>query len=460
MLHDYQKAALDWVLEKPYCGLFLEMGLGKTLIALTALDRLLNDYFCVEKILVVAPLRVATDTWPAEAAKWPHLKDLRLSIVAGQPTAEHRKRALRRPADIYVINRENIDWLVSYMGKNWDFDCVVIDELSSFKNQASRRFTQLRRVRPKIKRLIGLTGTPAPNGLIDLWAQIYLLDQGDRLGTGIVDYRSRYFRAEGQEHGMVYVPWKESKSRIYQAIQDIVISMNSADYLDLPPLTETVRKVRLDGNARKLYDSMERDLLLPYVDDADAEVTALTAAALSTKLLQMASGAVYDDERGIRMIHDSKLDALEDVIEAANGKPVMVFYNYIHSFDRLKARFPSARALGKGKAGSQDIADWNADRIPILLLHPKSAGHGLNLQESSCQSLVWYDQSWSLEENLQAVARAYRQGQKRPVVVTRLIADDTIDEKVFDAISRKAYGQAALMDAVKARIRGLTCGKN
>lgn len=410
---------------------------------------MLNDYFDAGRVLVIAPLRVADDTWAREVEKWDHLQHLRISKILG--SAIQRRKAIKAEADIYVINRENVEWLVGELGTRWDFDTVIIDELSSFKNHQSKRFRALRRVRPMINRVIGLTGTPAPNGLIDLWPQIYLLDQGERLGKTVSSYRDRYF-VPGDRNGHVVYKWKqkkESEQRIYEAISDIAVSMKSEDWLELPPRVDRVVPVRLSEKARNLYEQLESDLLLPY---QDADVVASTAAVLSNKLLQMASGAVYDEERGVKKIHDAKLDSLEDIIEAANGKPVMVFYNFKHSLDRIQERFPQARTLRKGKEGNQDIADWNNDKIPLLLLHPKSAGHGLNLQESSCQTVAWYDNSWSLEEFQQANARVYRQGQKRSIVVMQLIAEGSIDEDVVAAIGKKEAGQEELMQAVKARI--------
>jgi len=448
-LHEYQRYAVEQTLEKPYIGLFLEMGLGKTLITLTVLDELRNNYFSANRILVIAPLRVAADTWPREIQKWPQLRHVSYSLVLG--SLDQRKNALRKPADIYIINRENVPWLVGHMGRNWNFDVVVVDELSSFKNHQATRFRALKTVRGKIKRLIGLTGTPAPNGLIDLWAQIYLLDEGKRLGTHITHYRTRYFFRGYEEYR--WTPRKETKDHIYAAISDIVLSMESADFLDMPPQIEISHPVCLSAEGRKLYDQLENTLLIPY---EGADVTAQTAAMLSGKLLQMASGAVYDECGGVRYIHDDKIDALQDIIEAANGKPVLVFYNYVHSLDRLQQAFPSARTLGKGAKATKDIADWNADRIPILLLHPRSAGHGLNLQESSCQHVIWFDQVWSLEENQQAPARISGGLRRRhSVVVIRLVAENTIDENVCLAVEQKAATQQALMAAVKARITNL-----
>lgn len=453
--HQYQEYATQRIIDTNFIALLLEMGLGKTVSTLTAIDLLLNDYYDAGKILVIAPLRVADDTWAREVEKWDHLRHLRISKVLG--SAEQRKRALRAEADIYVINRENVEWVVTHYGNQWPFDTVVIDEISSFKNHQSKRFRALRRVRPMMKRVVGLTGTPAPNSLIDLWSQVYLLDQGERLGKTITGYRDRYF-VPGERSGHVVYNWKqkkESEERIYEAISDIAVSMKTKDWLELPERIDRVIPVRLPDQARQLYKKLERDLLLPYLD---ADVVAQTAAVLSNKLLQMASGAVYDEERGIKLIHEAKSDALEDIVEAANGKPVMVFYNYKHSFSRIQQRFPQARILRKGKDGNEDIRAWNNDEIPLLLLHPKSAGHGLNLQESSCQTVVWFDQIWSLEEDQQANARVHRQGQTKRIVVSRLVAEDTMDEDAVTALVRKAAGQEALMDAVKARIEKVKKG--
>lgn len=447
--HKYQEYAIQRIIETPYIALLLEMGLGKTVSTLTAIDLLLNDYFDAGRVLVIAPLRVAEDTWPREIEKWDHLRHLRIAKVLG--TIEQRRRALRADADIWIINRENVEWLVGEYGSKWPFDMVVIDESSSFKNHQSKRFRALRRVRPMIRRLVELTGTPAPNGLMDLWAQIYLLDQGERLGKTITAYRDRYF-IPGERSGHIVYKWqekKEAEQRIYEAISDIVVSMKAEDWLELPEKIELTVPIRITGKPRDLYRKLEHDLLLEY---EDADVVAQTAAVLSNKLLQMASGAVYDEERGVKHIHDAKLDQLEDDLEAANGKPVMVFYYYQHSLDRIRRRFPQARVLRKGKEGRDDIRAWNNNEIPLLCLHPKSAGHGLNLQESNCQTVIWFDQIWSLEEYLQAIARVYRQGLANRIVVRRYVAEDTMDEAAVEAIERKNTGQEALMQAVKARI--------
>lgn len=447
--HQYQEYATKRILDTPFIALLLEMGLGKTVSTLTAMDLLLNDYFEAGRVLVIAPLRVADDTWAREIEKWDHLRHLRISKVLG--SAAVRRKALKAEADIYVINRENVEWLVSEYGSQWPFDTVVIDELSSFKNPQAKRFKALRRVRPMMKRVIGLTGTPAPNSLMDLWAPMYLIDQGERLGKTITGYRDRYF-TPGSRNGHVVYEWKakqEAEERVYEAISDIAVSMKAEDWLELPERIDRTIQIPLSLKAWEMYKKLEKELLLPFLD---ADVVANTAAVLSNKLLQMASGAVYDEEKGVKLIHEAKLDALEDVIEAANGKPVMVFYNFKHSLSRIQERFPQARILRKGKDGNEDIRAWNNDEIPLLLLHPKSAGHGLNLQDSSCRTVVWFDQIWSLEEDQQANARVHRQGVRHNIVVIRLVAEGTMDEDAVAALERKAAGQDALMEAVKARI--------
>lgn len=415
------------------------------------MDYLLYDSFDIDKVLIIGPKRVVQDTWKREARKWAHTKHLESEMVLLDGSAVQRRKLLKSNASIFLIGRELVEWLVSEYGDKWPFDMVVIDESSSFKNPQSKRFKALRRVRPLIKRIVELTGTPAPNGLEDLWAPTYLLDQGERLGKTMTGFRDRYFTA-GARSGYVVYNWKakaEAEDKIYKAIGDIAVSMKAEDWLELPERIDRVYTVKLSELAKALYKKLEKELLLEYMD---ADVVALTAATLSIKLLQMASGAVYDEERGVKLIHDGKLDALEDIIEAAQGKPVMVFYNFKHSLTRIRERFPQMRILRKGKDGTDDIRAWNNDEIPLLLLHPKSAGHGLNLQESSCQTVVWFDQIWSLEEDQQANARVHRQGQMRRIVVMRLVAEGTMDEDAVAALERKAAGQESLMQAIKARI--------
>jgi SNF2 family DNA or RNA helicase len=442
--HQYQEYAVDRIMDTPAVGLFLEMGLGKTVITLTAIEQLLYDRFDASKVLVIAPLRVAEDTWSRESLKWDHTKHLRISKILGD--VKKRQNALKAEADIYVINRENVPWLVGYLGKKWPFDTVVIDELSSFKSSSAQRFRALRRVRPLMKRVIGLTGTPAPNGLLDLWAQVYLLDLGERLGTTVSGYRDRYFLA-GAKSGHVVYEWKEKKEseeNIHAKIADICISMKAEDWLDMPKRIDRVVPLPLGPKEKAMYDQLERDLLLPMVG---ADIVANGAAVLSNKLLQMANGAAYDENRGVHEIHNVKMDALEDLSEAANGKPVLVFYAYKHDLSRIKARFPKARTLDS----ADDIAEWNEGKISMLLAHPASAGHGLNLQAGG-NIIVWFGLTWSLELYQQANARLHRQGQTQSVIVHHLIAEGTIDEDVMSALENKATGQEALLAAVKARI--------
>lgn len=453
--HNYQRYAIEKIIELSACGLFLEMGMGKTVSTLTAIQELMHDYFEVTKTLIVAPLRVARMTWSSEIEKWDHLQDLKLSKVLG--SERDRLRALEADADIYIINRENTEWLVNHYGKAWPFDMVVIDELSSFKSNKSRRFKALRKVRPLIKRVVGLTGTPTPNGLIDLWPQIYLLDRGERLGKTITGYRKEYFDP-GQKNwqtGVVYnyLLKEGSEKAIYEKISDICISMKAEDYLEVPELKEIPIEVELDPKDYKKYKQLEADLLLPLSDAEDIE--ALTAATLSNKLLQMANGAVYDEKRKVHLIHDEKLKALEEIIEAANGKPVIVYYNYKHDLERIKRYFKDVRTLET----EEDISDWNAGRVPILALHPASAGHGLNLQHGG-NIIVWFGLNWSLELYQQANARLHRQGQTSKVTAYLLVTKDTIDEDVVAALRSKNCTQDNLLNALKARIKNFGGGGN
>ncbi|MGD9678412.1 MAG: SNF2-related protein [Vulcanibacillus sp.] len=450
--HEYQRYAIQKIIDTPAAGLFLEMGLGKTVITLTALEQLKYNYFDANKVLIIAPLRVAEDTWSRESQKWDHLKNLSISKILGD--RRMREKALKANADLHIINRENVPWLVSVTGKDWPFDTVIIDELSSFKSSSSKRFRALRRVRPFINRIIGLTGTPTPNGLLDLWAQVYLLDQGERLGGTITGYRNRYF-SPGARSGYIVYDWEqkeEAEKNIYEKISDICISMKAEDWLEMPERIDRIVPVRLNEKARMQYQKLERDLLLPM---ADADIVANTAAVLSNKLLQMANGAVYDEKRGVCEIHEAKLDALEDIIEAANGNPVLVFYAYKHDLDRIKNRFKQTRTLENGS----DIAEWNAGKIELAVVHPASAGHGLNLQDGG-SVIVWFGLTWSLELYQQAIARLHRQGQKRSVIIHHLITEDTLDEGVMKALEGKAVTQEALMQAVKARIENVKGNRN
>ncbi len=448
--HEYQQHAVQWVLDKPACGLFLGMGLGKTAVTLTALVELLHDRFEVVRPLVIAPLRVAQSTWPDETEKWDHLQHLRVSKVLG--SQQQRLAALQDDADLWVANRENVKWLVELYGRGWPFDMIIVDELSSFKSPSSQRFRALRKVRPLARRVVGLTGTPAPNGLIDLWSQVYLLDRGERLGKTLTEYRERWF-TPGRRNGYVvyeWVPRPFAEEEIYERISDICVSMRSEDWLQLPERLDRVVAVKLSPEARATYRRMEREMLLPFVG---ADVVAGSAAVLTNKLLQLANGAVYDEEGGVRYIHDCKLDVLEDLVEAANGRPVMVAYSYRHDLARIKQRFPMAREL----EGPEDVRAWNRGEVSILLTHPASAGHGLNLQAGG-NTLIWFGLPWSLELYQQAVARLHRQGQTERVVVHHLLAEGTMDGDVMRALSGKATTQGALLEAVKARIgRVKTC---
>lgn len=441
--HSYQAYATEFIVSHPVCALMLDMGLGKTVITLTALWLLALDYFTVGKVLVIAPKRVAEDTWSREFEKWEHLFGLKISKVLG--TKQQREVALQSKANIYIINRENVAWLVE--NYKWDFDTVVIDELSSFKSNKAQRFKALKKVRPKIKRMIGLTGTPAPNGLLDLWPQINLLDMGERLGRFIGGYREQYFLPDKRNQNMIfsYKPKEGAEDKIYEKIGDICISMKAIDYLDMPKCIYTKLEVSMNEKEQLLYHQLEKDLVLQIGED---ELDAINVAALSNKLLQMANGAVYDEQKKVIPIHDKKLEALEDLIEAANGKPLLVAYWFKHDKERIKARF-DVREIDTSK----DIADWNEGKIPVALIHPASAGHGLNLQEGGA-TIVWFGLTWSLELYQQMNARLYRQGQKSTVVIQHIIAEGTVDEDVMAALERKDISQVALINAVKVRIGG------
>lgn len=445
--HNYQAHGIDHVLQNPYCGLFLDMGLGKTAITLTAIDRLLYEEFESDKVLVIAPKKVAEDTWARETLKWDHLKHLRLSIILG--TERQRIEALRAKADIYIINRENVAWLVTHLGGAWPFDTVVIDELSSFKNPQAQRFKALRTVRPKMRRVIGLTGTPAPNGLEDLWAQLYLLDQGERLGKTITGYRTQYFNKTPYVNYPEYKLKQSScEQQIYSKIEDICVSMKAADYLELPKRIDRVKTVKLPGKIMENYLAFEKDLILNMPDAED--ITAVNAAALSTKLLQFSNGAVYDSESNWHEVHREKLEALEEEIEAANGNPVLVFYSYKHDLERILKYFKALKPVVL--KGSAEVERWNKGEIRLLLAHPASAGHGLNMQDGG-NVLVWFGLQWGLELYQQAVARLDRQGQTKPVINSRIVSEGTIDEELLLSLQDKAVRQDALMAAIKARIK-------
>ena len=425
------------------------LGLGKTVLTLTAIADLLFDSFEAHRILVIAPLRVARDTWPDELHKWEHLSNLRLSVAVGTET--ERKAALQAKADIYIINRENVGWLIEDSGIPFDFDTLVVDELSSFKNHQTKRFRSLMKVRPKVVRIIGLTGTPSSNGLMDLWAEYRLLDMGQRLGRFIGQYRSTYFTPDKRNGQVIfsYKPLPFAEKEIYAKIADITISMKSTDHLIMPELVTAGYPVKLSDKERERYDELRQDLVLK-LDGGD--VTAANAAALSGKLCQMANGAVYGDDGTVHYIHDRKLDALEDLIEAANGKPVLVAYWFKHDLERISARLKDRHISFTKLDTSDSIASWNEGKWPVALIHPASAGHGLNLQ-SGGSTIIWFGLTWSLELYQQANARLWRQGQKaETVVLHHIIAKDTIDERVMKALSAKDKTQTALIDAVKANL--------
>lgn len=445
--YDYQAYATQWLLDKEKAALFLDMGMGKSVITLTAINELMFDYFDVAKVLVIAPLRVAQNTWDSEIEKWEHLRHLRIAKILGNE--KERIQALNATAHIYIINRENVKWLVGRCGKHWPFDMVVIDELSSFKSHQAQRFKALRKIRPFMKRVVGLTGTPAPNSLIDLWPQIYLLDGGERLGKTITGFRERYFIPDKRNQYVVfsYKPREGAEEAIYKKLSDICVSMKVEDYLKLPERINNIIPVHMPKKAKEKYDQLERNLLLPL---KDSDIVANTAAVLTNKLLQMANGAVYDENGDVQEIHNAKLKALEDVLEAANGKPVLIFYAYKHDLARIKKHLKGQDL--KVLDTAEDINAWNKGKVPIMLAHPASAGHGLNLQAGG-NIIVWFGLTWSLELYSQANARLYRQGQKQNVIIHHLVAKGTMDEDVMRVLENKEAGQEALLNAIKARVR-------
>ena len=445
--HEYQKYVTEYIETHPVAAVLLDMGLGKTSITLTALNNLLFDSFKVRRILVIAPLRVARNTWGAEIEKWDHLSGLRYAVAVG--TENERMAALRKKADIFLINRENVQWLIAESGIPFDFDMVVVDELSSFKNHQTKRFRALMKVRPNVKRIVGLTGTPSSNGLMDLWAEFRLLDMGERLGRFIGQYRTSYFRPDKQNGQVVfsYKPLPGAEKQIYGKISDITISMKSTDHLRMPELINSRYTVYLSERENSRYEDLKKDLVLQL---PDGEITAANAASLSGKLSQMANGAIYTDAGDVIAIHERKLDALEDIIEAANGKPVLVAYWFRHDLERISERLQKLKVPCSRLDTDGSIRKWNAGEIPVALIHPASAGHGLNLQGGG-NTLVWFGLTWSLELYQQTVARLWRQGQaSETVVVQHIITKGTIDERIMKALSEKDTTQAALIEAVKA----------
>ena len=447
--HEYQKYAIEFIKRNPVAAILLDMGMGKTSIVLSALNELMYDSFEVTKVLIIAPLRVARNTWSDEIKKWDHLNGIRYSIAVG--TAAERQAALKANADIYIINRENVPWLIEDSGLPFDYDCVIVDELSSFKNWQAKRFKALMKVRPKIRRIVGLTGTPSSNGLMDLFAEFKVLDMGERLGRFIGQYRVNYFKPDRMNGPIVYtyklLPGAEE--RIYDRISDITISMKATDHLDMPELISNEYKVYLDDDERSKYEEMKDELVLQL---PGREITAANAAALSGKLSQLANGAIYDDGGSVNAFHERKLDALEDLIESANGKAVLVAYWFKHDLARITERLNKLKIVFEKLDSDKSIEKWNAGELQVGLIHPASAGHGLNLQ-SGGNVLVWFGITWSLEFYQQTVARLWRQGQtSRTVTVIHIVTAGTVDERILKALEAKDNTQKALIEAVKAEV--------
>lgn len=447
--HEYQKYAIEFIKKNPIAAILLDMGMGKTSIVLSALNELMFDSFEVTKVLIIAPLRVARNTWSDEIKKWDHLNGIRYSIAVG--TAAERLAALKADADIYIINRENVPWLIEDSGLPFDFDCVVVDELSSFKNWQAKRFKALMKVRPKIRHIVGLTGTPSSNGLMDLFAEFKILDMGERLGRFISQYRINYFKPDRMNGPIVYtyklLPGAED--RIYDKISDITISMKATDYLDMPELISNEYKVYLDEDERSKYEEMKDELVLQLLG---SEITAANAASLSGKLSQLANGAIYDDDGSVNTFHERKLDALEDLIESANGKPVLVAYWFKHDLTRITERLNKLKIVFEKLDFDKSIEKWNAGELQVGLIHPASAGHGLNLQ-SGGNVIVWFGITWSLELYQQTIARLWRQGQTSgTVTVIHIVTEGTVDERILKALEARDQTQSALIDAVKAEV--------
>ena len=447
--HEYQTYAIEFIKKNPIAAILLDMGMGKTSIVLSALNELMYDSFEVTKVLIIAPLRVARNTWSDEIKKWDHLNGIRYSIAVG--TAAERLAALKADADIYIINRENVPWLIEDSGLPFDYDCVVVDELSSFKNWQAKRFKALMKVRPKIRRIVGLTGTPSSNGLMDLFAEFKILDMGERLGRFISQYRVNYFKPDRMNGPIVYtyklLPGAEE--RIYDRISDITISMKATDYLDMPELISNEYKVYLDEDERSKYEEMKDELVLQL---PGGEITAANAAALSGKLSQLANGAIYDDDGSVNAFHERKLDALEDLIESANGKPILVAYWFKHDLARITERLNKLKVVFEKLDSDKSIEKWNAGELQVGLIHPASAGHGLNLQ-SGGNVIVWFGITWSLELYQQTIARLWRQGQTSgTVTVIHIVTEGTVDERILKALEAKDQTQSALIDAVKAEV--------
>lgn len=449
--HDYQRHCINRIIDTPRLGLFLDMGLGKTSIVLSAVKELKYNRFAVSKVLVIAPKKVAEGTWSKEKDKWDHTKCLRISRVLG--SEKKRIRALYEPADVYIINRENVVWLVDFYKNDWPFDMVVIDESSSFKSHKAKRFKALSAIAPRIKRIVELTGTPSPNGLADLWAQLYLLDEGARLGTRYAGFRERYFDAGPRHNGIVYrySAKQGSEEAILSAISDICVSMKASDYLELPDCVMHEVPVELDPKAAKAYRELEREMVLELPDD---EVTVTSAAALSNKLLQLGNGAIYGEDHSVHEVHGCKIEAFMELIESlsASGKSALVFYNYQHDRERLQKALAKTGLVVRELKTTEDEDDWNAGKIDILLTHPASSAYGLNLQQGG-NHVVWFGLNWNYELYTQANKRLHRQGQTEKVIVHHLVCEGTRDEDVMAALVRKDDVQQFVMDSLKARIK-------
>lgn len=443
--HNYQNYAKDFILAHKVSALFLDCGLGKTITTLTAINELMYDSFEISKVLIIAPLRVAQSTWKEEIEKWDHLNLLRYSIAVGDE--KERLKALKQKSDIYIINRENVDWLVTKSGIDINFDMLIIDELSSFKSHTSKRFKSLLKIRPYFERVVGLTGTPSSNGLMDLWAEFRVLDLGERLGRYITHYRNEYFLPDKRNGAVIfsYKPQPNAEERIYRRLADITISMKSTEYLKMPELILNELEINLDEEDQMKYKKFKKEMVMTI---QEKEIDAINAASLSNKLIQLANGSIYDEDKKFYEVHNKKLDKLEEIIESANGKPVLVAYWFKADKERIEKRF-KVREIKT----ADDIKQWNKGMIDLALIHPASAGHGLNLQ-SGGSTLVWFSLTWSLELYQQTNARLYRQGQKDTVVIHHLIIKNTIDEDIMKSLKRKDKTQESLMKAVKARIGG------
>lgn len=452
---DYQKYCIERAVTDPTLGLWIKPGLGKTVISLMAVKELKYARFSVSKALVIAPKKVAEATWSSEAAKWDETKDLDLSLVLG--TARQREAALKRDADIYVINRENVPWLVDYYKNDWPFDMVIIDESSSFKNPRAKRVKALATVRPHIKRIIELTGTPRSRSLLDVWAQVYLLDGGKRLGNRYAGFRDRYFNPGFAYNGIVYnyTPKEGSEAKITSLLSDICITLSDKDYLSLPDLIERDVPVKLSPAAEKKYKDLERNMVLE-IDEDDIAVT--SAAALSNKLLQLANGAVYDEDRNVHHVHDDKIDRLLELMEEIEGENALIFYNFVHDKDRIMKALEKAKITARTLDSNKEIEQWNKGQINALVAHPASSAYGLNIQEGG-HHIIWFGLTWNFEHYYQAIKRLHRQGQKMPVIVHRLITMGTRDEDVIKAQQKKEESQEAMMESLKAHIKRVKNGQ-